>query len=333
MTLSGPSTYTGATSISAGTLIAGGNVAQRQPRRLRHRRQCAVDRRQQLRRQCRRADDQRSLHDRPSDHGQRHGRPPTLGTISSSGTSTFSGALTLNGSNTVTLSTPAGGTALFSGNITGTGTGTLDGPRAQQHRLQRFGLVRGANPRQRRDPDAQQRHARRQRGHHRQQRTPVPEQRHDQQQRHDHRERCRHARRQVTEAISSRRVNASVASTAPSPLSDRSPLNFTGGNNLTMNAGSTFVMQANNQVASVSITGTGTFSYDANNGIVNLMAFPLDGGATLNGDPNNGYTFLSWRATVRQRRAAQLDCRRAGPSSGPAPATRSVGATPTIGAA
>ena len=53
----------------------------------------------------------------------------TLGTLDPQrDSSTFTGVLELNGSNGVALSTAAGGTASFSGNITGTGTGTLAVP-------------------------------------------------------------------------------------------------------------------------------------------------------------------------------------------------------------
>ena len=50
----------------------------------------------------------------------------------------------------------------------------LDDRRAQQHRLQRVRFVRGASQRQRRDPDAYKRHARRQRADHRQRRRSGP---------------------------------------------------------------------------------------------------------------------------------------------------------------
>ena len=118
VTVSGANTYTGDDHFRRHA-DRGRQRPQRQHRRLRQRRQCADDRRQQLRRQYGRAGGWRSLHDRPSDHGQHHRRQRDLGNAHRSGTSTFSGALTLNDTSGVTLSTAAGGTVLFSGNIRG----------------------------------------------------------------------------------------------------------------------------------------------------------------------------------------------------------------------
>ena len=75
LTLSGSNTYTGATSITMGTLIAGRQCPQRQPRRVRQRHQRNHHRRRQFRRHGRGLGHQWALRDRPPDHRQFHGRP------------------------------------------------------------------------------------------------------------------------------------------------------------------------------------------------------------------------------------------------------------------
>ena len=72
-----------------------------------------------------------------------------------------------------------------------------------------------------------------------------------------------------------------------------SGLTFGDAGNLTMNAGSTFVLQASGGTVGV-VQNVATFSYDASNGTVNLAAIPLDGSTTLNG--SSTYTFLTYNA-------------------------------------
>ena len=96
--------------------------------------------------------------------------PVTLGTLGS-GLTTFSSSLSLNGNNTVTLSSPAGGSVQF-GKIYATGTGAVTIPAPSNVIFNSGDYVLGGNPPYRRDPDAQHLCQSRQRGNHGQQRPP-----------------------------------------------------------------------------------------------------------------------------------------------------------------
>ena len=106
-------------------------------------------------------------------------------------------------------------------------------------------------------------------------------------------------------------------------------MNFAGAGNLTMNGGSTFVLQASGNAVNT-VQDVATFSYDASNGTVNLAVLPLDN-TTLNGV--NTYTFLTYTTGPTTGVQSNWNITSRTPSPGPAPATWLIGTTSPTGAA
>ena len=205
--------------------------------------------------------------------------PAILGTTSSSGTATFSNTLTLNGSNTVTLSSPAGGAVLVSGNIAGTGIGavTIAAPSTVIFR----GLDSSAAPSNITGGTL----------------TLTSG--------------MLGGNGAITVSGGALALNNGTISggtttvgpggtlggtgtiTVPTVVNGNinpslsSPLNFSNSGNLTLNGGSTFVLQAGGGTVGV-VQNVQTF---VTSGTQNLLAVPLDS-TTLNGVHN--YEFLSW---------------------------------------
>ena len=86
--------------------------------------------------------------------------------------------------------------------------------------------------------------------------------------------------------------NPTVVNGSIEPTVNTTGLNFAGNGNLTMNGGSTFVLQAHGGTVGV-VQQVATFSYDANTDSVNLAAIPQDN-TTLNGA--NTFTFLTYNS-------------------------------------
>ena len=103
--------------------------------------------------------------------------PTTLGTIAT-GTTTYGGTIFLNNtSNGVTLSSPAGGAVLFSGNITGNGTGAMGIAAPSNIIFSGSNILQCGNQPRRRHLESQRRHDGRQRSNQRQRRLAERQQR------------------------------------------------------------------------------------------------------------------------------------------------------------